>query len=834
MLADVVLPLAVPGAYTYRLPSPMEGHVSVGSRVVVPLGKNKRYTGIVIRLYEAAAAAKEDVDFKDIEELVDERPLLLEHQITFWRWMANYYMCCPGEVMKAAMPSGLKLESETTYAVSEDFVFDDETAENFSEIERTIIRTLITKPKTLDELRKAIPEHGVVSAIRRLSERDIIEVEERVSNAFKAKTELHVRLAEAYRSEASLNVILDMLAASKRTERQEHLLLSYLEISGFTAVFALKNESLAQPVSKRQLLERAGQGSESALAALKKKGVLETYNVEVGRLKTQKALPGLLERPLSEAQDAARVKILDEFAKKDVVLLHGVTSSGKTEVYIKLIEYTLRAGKQVLYLLPEIALTTQITTRLGKVFGDKLGIYHSKFPDNERVELWRRQVGDKPFPVILGVRSALFLPFRNLGLVIVDEEHESSYKQQDPAPRYHARDAAIMLARQCGAKVLLGTATPSLESYTNATAGKFGLVQLFTRFGDVQLPEIIVEDVKELRRKKSMNSPFSPRLSDETQAALQRGEQAIFFQNRRGYSPQIECSKCGWVPYCTKCDVALTFHQRINRLVCHYCGAVYDVPKKCPQCENTELRDIGYGTEKIESAVNSCFPEAKVARMDLDTTRSRSAYEGIISDFQHGRTNLLIGTQMVTKGLDFDRVSIVGILNADQMLNIPDFRSHERAFQMMAQVAGRAGRRGKQGKVILQTRQPDAPTVKQVVANDYEAMYRSEMVDRRTFRYPPAVRLINIYLKHKSEEKVIGAALALAGMLRPYFPDDLLGPDRPAVGRVQLMHIRKMMLKVSPQYTAQSIRATLLSARENVLKMPAFKSVNVFFDVDPL
>ena len=540
MLADVVLPLAVPGAYTYSLPSQMEGHVRVGSRVVVPLGKNKRYTGIVIRISAATPGEKANVEFKDIEELVDERPLLLEPQITFWRWMANYYMCCPGEVMKAAMPSGMKLESETMYAVSEDFVFDDETAENFSEIEKTIIRTLITKPKTLEELRKAIPEHGVVSAIRRLSERNIIEVEERVSNAFKAKTELHVRLAEPYRSEASLNVILDMLAASKRTERQEHLLLSYLEISGYPAVFTLKNESLLLPVSKRQLLERAGQGAESALAALKKKGVLETYNVEVGRLKTQKALPGLLERPLSEAQDAARVKILDEFAKKDVVLLHGVTSSGKTEVYIKLIEYTLRAGKQVLYLLPEIALTTQITTRLGKVFGDKLGIYHSKFPDNERVELWRRQVGVKPFPIILGVRSALFLPFQNLGLIIVDEEHETSYKQQDPAPRYHARDAAIVLAHQCGAKVLLGTATPSLESYTNATTGKFGLVQLFTRFGDVQLPEIIVEDVKELRRKKSMNTPFSPRLSDETHAALQRGEQAIFFQNRRGYSPQIE------------------------------------------------------------------------------------------------------------------------------------------------------------------------------------------------------------------------------------------------------------------------------------------------------
>lgn len=831
MFADVVLPLAVPGAYTYILPSEMEGAVGIGSRVVVPLGKSKRYTGIVIRLHADNTAEGE---LKPVEELVDERPLLLPQQIDFWRWMANYYMCCPGEVMKAAMPSGLKLESETTYALADGFVFSDETAENFSKVEETMLRLLSSKSMTIADLRKAVTGKGLIPAVRRLTERGLIEVEERISNSFKARTELHVRLAEAYDTEESLNVVLDMLGASRRTQRQEQTLLAFLELSGFAAAAALKNPQLMMPVSRQALLNRAGEGAESSLAALKKKGILETYNVEVGRLKTQKALPGLLERPLSDAQEEARVKILDGFTKNDVVLLHGVTSSGKTEVYIKLIQETIAAGKQVLYLLPEIALTTQITTRLGKVFGDKLGIYHSKFPDNERVETWRRQMGADAFPIILGVRSALFLPFQNLGLIIVDEEHETSYKQQDPAPRYHARDAAIVLARQNGAKVLLGTATPSLESYTNAQSGKYGLVQLLTRFGDVQLPEIIVEDVKELRRKKQMSSPFSPHLSDETRQALQRGEQAIFFMNRRGYSPQIECSKCGWVPYCAQCDVALTFHQRINRLVCHYCGNVYDVPKACPQCQNTELRDIGYGTEKIESAVESCFPEAKVSRMDLDTTRSRSAYEGLISDFQHGRSNLLIGTQMVTKGLDFDRVSIVGILNADQMLNIPDFRSHERAFQMMAQVAGRAGRRGKQGKVILQTRQPEAPTIRQVVANDYEAMYRGEMADRQAFRYPPAVRIINIYLKHRDENTVINASLHLANMLRPFFGADLLGPDRPAVGRVQLLHIRKLMLKVSPQFTPQSIRKTLLSARGALLKMQGFKSVNVFFDVDPL
>ena len=836
MLADIVLPLAVPGAYTYHLPATMEGRVSVGSRVVVPLGRSKRYTGIIIRLHAEphATAAQDAAAYRDVEELVDERPLLLESQINLWRWMAQYYMCCPGEVMKAALPSGLKLESETIYGVAEGFVYDDETAAGFSAIEANVLSALSARPQTLADLRKAISGTGVVTTVRRLTERGIIEVDERISAAFKTRTELHVRLAEAYRSEESLNVILDMLGASRRTQRQEQTLIAYLELSSYAAAANLKNEALLLPVSRHQLLDRVGQGGESALAALKKKGILETYNVEVGRLKTQRALPGLLERPLSDAQEQARRQIVAAFDTRDVVLLHGVTSSGKTEVYIKLIEETLRAGKQVLYLLPEIALTTQITTRLGKVFGDKLGIYHSKFPDNERVELWQRQLSDNAFPLILGVRSALFLPFRNLGLVIVDEEHETSYKQQDPAPRYHARDAAIVMARQAGAKVLLGTATPSLESYSNAESGKYALVQLFTRYGDVRLPEIIVEDVKELRRKKEMKTPFSPRLTEETHAALNRGEQAIFFQNRRGYSPQIECSKCGWVPYCTSCDVALTFHQRINLLVCHYCGAMYDVPKQCPQCHNTELRDVGYGTEKIESAVEACFPEARVARMDLDTTRSRSAYEELIRDFQHGRSNLLIGTQMVTKGLDFDGVSIVGILNADQMLNMPDFRCHERSFQMMAQVAGRAGRRGKQGKVILQTRQPDAATVKHVVANDYEAMYRCEMADRRMFRYPPAVRLINIYFKHRDEDTVIKASTAMTQMLRPFFGDDLLGPDRPAVGRVQLMHIRKLMLKVTPQFTPQSIRTTLLSARENLTKTQGFKGVTVFFDVDPL
>ncbi len=830
MFADVVLPLAVPGAYTYLLPDAMVAKTVVGTRVVVPLGKSKRYTGIVIRLHENAT----NISYKEVEEIVDSRPLLLPQQIDFWRWMANYYMCFPGEVMKAALPSGLKLESETVYSLAEGYIYDEETAGDESQRARQILAMLNTKPQNIATLQKQIPGIGLISTLRDLLERGIIEVMERVSQSFKSRTETHIRLAADYRTEESLQMLCNLLEQSRRTQNQFHLLTTFLDISHTATALTLKNESLTVPVKHSVLIEKAGNGAASALASLKKKGILETYNVEVGRLKTHKALPELLARPLSEAQQRAKDSINEAFGTHDTVLLHGVTSSGKTEVYTKLIEETIAKGRQVLYLLPEIALTTQITTRLGRVFGDKLGIYHSKFPDNERVELWHRQLSDRPFPLILGVRSAVFLPFRNLGLVIVDEEHETSYKQQDPAPRYNARDAAIVLAKQYDAKVLLGTATPALETYTNALKGKFGLVELTTRFGDVQLPEIRVEDVKELRRKKQMTTPFAPRLMDAVHESLAEGGQAILFLNRRGYSPQLSCTKCSWTPHCTRCDVALTFHQRINRLVCHYCGSIYDIPTCCPQCQNTELRDIGYGTEKIESAVEACFPEARTARMDLDTTRSRSAYERLIGNFQQRRSNLLVGTQMVTKGLDFDHVNIVGILNADQMLNASDFRAHERAFQMMSQVAGRAGRRGKRGMVILQTQQPQSPTIQHVVDNDYRAMYDMQMADRRQFRFPPEVHLIAIYFKHRNEDVVKHAADAMAGLLRPYFKDDLLGPDRPGVSRVQMQHIRKIMLKTDHRFTPQSIRNTLLAARDQLLKTPAFKGILVFFDVDPL
>lgn len=823
--ADILLPLALSGTLTYHVPEHLAVKVQMGMRVVVPLGKRKYYTGIVVRLHNEAPA--HNIELKAITEVLDDAPILLPAQWKFWQWLAYYYMCSPGEVMKAALPSGLKLESETTVTLNPDYCNDADLSEREERL-RSLLSP--TKGSPIASLAAQMEVANVLPIVKRLMEQGAVRVEEKLTRAFRPRTETHVRLTAAFQNEQALHQAFDAL---HRTPKQSQMLSTYIHLSGLEATLASGNVLPPAEVSKATLVQRS-EGGDAVLGALRRKGILEVYDFEIGRLKPPKALPSLLQRPLSDAQARACREIGTALAEKNICLLHGVTSSGKTEVYIQLIQHEIAAGRQVLFLLPEIALTTQITHRLGRVFGDKMGVYHSKFPDAERVELWQRQLSDRAFSLILGVRSSLFLPFRHLGLIIVDEEHETSYKQQDPAPRYHARDAALVLAHQSGAKVLLGTATPSLESYRNATQlGKYGFVSLTTRFGNIELPEIVVEDVKELRRTKQMTSPFSPRLIQEVRQALKEGYQAILFYNRRGYSPVMECRSCGWTPHCTACDVPLTFHQRIQRMVCHYCGATYDVPKKCPACDDTTLRDIGYGTEKIEAAVQACFPEARTARMDLDTTRSRSAYEQIIDDFQTGKTNLLIGTQMVTKGLDFDRVRVVGILHADQMLSQPDFRAYERAFQMMSQVAGRAGRKGRRGLVILQTRQPRLPLIKQVMEADYESMYASQMVERTAFRYPPVVRLINIYLKHRDERTCEEAAQTFAALVRPHFSGHLLGPDRPAVGRVQSLHIRKLMLKVDATLPPAGVRQTLLAARGVVLSQVAFKSVTLYFDVDP-
>lgn len=823
--ADILLPLMLQGCLTYRIPEALRPDIKVGQRVVVPLGKKRCYTGIVVSLSQTPNTATAPSALKDILSIEDVQSLVTSTQLDFWKWIAYYYMCTPGEVMKAALPTGLKLESETIVARNPAYI-PGETP--LSSRENDILLLLRDGEMSVEQIQNRLKCSNLLPQMQHLLKTEAILLNESLKRQYKPRTETHVRLTEAYFDQNKLNILFDKL---KRAPGQEHFLLTYLDMAEASAAFRLNNYNLLAEVSKAALTRNAAEG-EYALTALRKKGVLETYPYETERIRHIKAIESLAQQPLSEAQQEAYEKITA--CEKQVCLLHGVTSAGKTEIYIKLIQDTLNRGKQVLYMLPEIALTTQITTRLGRVFGDKMGVYHSKYPDNERVEIWRRQSSDNPFQIILGVRSSIFLPFKNLGLIIVDEEHEASYKQQEPAPRYHARDAAIKLAVMTGSKVVLGTATPAIETFRNAKNGKYGYVLLNKRFGGVTLPEIMVEDVQELQRKKEMKTPFSPRLTEAIREALLKKEEVILFQNRRGYAPVLECHTCGWTPRCAHCDVSLTFHQRTNQLVCHYCGATYDVPRCCPNCSDTDLRDIGYGTEKIEAAVHAVFPDARTARMDLDTTRTRNAYEQIIRDFQQGQTDILIGTQMVTKGLDFDKVSVVGILNADQGLNQPDFRAYERTFSMLSQVAGRAGRRSKQGRVFLQTRQPESEIVQQVVRNDYESMYRQQIEERQMFRYPPFVRLINIHLRHRDEHTVDTAAQMLGNLLRPHFKTDLLGPERPFVGIVRLQHLRQIMIKVDLQYNAASIRRTLLAAREAVWQQPKMKSVNIFFDVDPL
>ena len=644
------------------------------------------------------------------------------------------------------------------------------------------------------------------------------------------KTEVYVALADNFQTDKTLNIALDML----RGARQQ--LKAFTHFLQLTHWDTLENNQTQQPVAeitRVELMNESG-ASNATIKALVDRGLLRIYNKEVGRLNTSDTEPTEKPKPLSAAQQEAYNSIVFQFLKKRVVLLHGVTSSGKTEVYIHLISKALQEKKQVLYLLPEIALTVQMTSRLKRVFGKRLGIYHSRYSDAERVEIWKKQLSAEPYEVILGARSAVFLPFQRLGLVIIDEEHEGSFKQQDPAPRYHARSAAIVLASYYGAQTLLGTATPSTETYYNAQTGKYGLVELTTRYKDIALPEIKVVDVKDLRHRKLMNGPFSPTLLSAVRGALERGEQVILFQNRRGFAPMVECHTCGWVPKCDNCDVSLTLHKNMNQLTCHYCGFTYAVPTTCPNCGETDLRGRGYGTEKIEDQFAQLFPEARIARMDLDTTRTKNAYERIIHDFSQGKTNVLIGTQMVTKGLDFDKVSVVGILNADAMLNYPDFRAYEQAFMMMAQVSGRAGRKGKRGLVLLQTTSPELPVIGQVVRNDYQAFYTDLLEERRLFRYPPFFRLVYVYLKHAKEQVAETAGIELGSRLRQLFGDRVLGPDKPAVARVKTLHIRKLVLKLEPSLSGEQVRQCLRYAHNEMAKDKKYATLHVFYDVDPL
>ena len=825
MYIDVILPLPLDGVFTYSVPSELERQVAVGHRVLVPFGRNKTYVGVICNLISNEQIVISNCDnqtstelteksalssnhhysllithysldkIKPILQVLDSSPILLESQLKLWRWISDYYLSPIGEVYKAALPAGLKAE-----------------------------------------------------------------------DGYRPKTETYIRLTPKFRSEQALHIALDML---QRAPSQQKAFVDFLDLALFIVdglqftddyTIGRNDDGLARqspvnckPSTVNYLLgitrdELLNQGHTLAtISALVKRGILETYEQEVGRLNHGGEPHPEHIKPLSLPQQEAFNQIQFAFLQKPVTLLHGVTSSGKTEIYIHLIQQALDKHQQVLYLLPEIALTVQMMERLQRVFGHRLGIYHSKYADAERVEIWQKQLSKNPYDVILGARSAVFLPFQRLGLIIVDEEHETSYKQQDPMPRYHARSAAIVLAKmrneECGmrnddysvgCKVLLGTATPCAETWQNAQTGKYGYVLLTERYKGIELPEIQVIDIKDLQHRKMMHGPFSPILLLKVREALERGEQAILFQNRRGYAPMIECKQCGWVPHCQHCDVSLTLHRNLNQLTCHYCGYTYQVPTECPACGSHELQTRGYGTEKIEDEVRAIFPEARIARMDLDTTRTRQAYERIINDFSAGRTNLLIGTQMISKGLDFDKVSVVGILNADTMLNYPDFRAYEHAFMMMSQVSGRAGRKGRRGLVILQTKSPDLPVIRQIVDNDYAAFFRSLMAERREFRYPPFTRLVCIYLKHRSDSLVDTASLEMGSRLRQWFGARVLGPDRPAVAKVKSLAIRKLLLKIEPGLDLPTVRKYLALAQQQMLQDKRYTSLQIYFDVDPL
>ena len=651
----------------------------------------------------------------------------------------------------------------------------------------------------------------------------------KAEDGYRPKTETYVGLTEKFHDEMALNIALDMVS---RYEKQQKALAGYLELSHWAEISGTAIPDDIKEITQTELCN-VTHCTTPTVKSLVKRGILEIYQKEVGRLNTDGEFTPQNAKLLNEAQQEAYNQVLMQFMKKNVVLLHGVTSSGKTEIYIHLILKALQDHKQVLFLLPEIALTVQIMERLQRVFGSRLGIYHSKYSDAERVEIWKKQVSACPYDIIIGARSAALLPFKNLGLVIIDEEHETSYKQQDPAPRYHARSAAIMLASMCGAKTLLGSATPCMETYTNAKNGKFGYVRLDKRYKDIALPKIEVVDVKDMTRRKMMKGPFSPRLLEAIQESLDNNKQVILFQNRRGFVPIVECQDCGWIPKCEHCDVSLTMHKNINLLTCHYCGYTYAIPKVCPKCGGIHLRGRGFGTEKIEDQIMELFPEAKVARMDLDTTRTKNAYARIIEDFAYGKTNVLIGTQMITKGLDFDRVQLVGILDADSMLNYPDFRAYEHSYMMLQQVSGRAGRKGKQGLVILQTKSADLPVIEQVAANDSKTFYEDLDEERRLFNYPPYTRLIYVYLKHQHDNMVESAALMLGSILRGWFGERILGPDKPAVARVKSMCIRKIMIKMENGIDQKKVREYLRMAQKQILQDKQYAALQIFYDVDP-
>jgi len=817
---DVILPLPLRQLFTYSIPDNLQNSVEVGKRVIVQFGSRKIYTAIVYSIHNKAP---KEYQTKDIISVLDEKPIANNQQLKLWQWIADYYMCSVGEVFKAALPSGLKLESETKVIYNP----TDIDQKKFNTTETLVLDFLADKNiASITEISNALKRKDALPIIKSLLDKKAVILEEKLRENYKPKTESYIKLHDSISTESKLNEVFDSLS---RAQKQLHVLMSYIKLSG-----KFVNNKNTE-VSKKKLVEDS-KSSSAIIKSLFDKNILEEYDKTVSRL-NESVVEKTEIKELSEAQNNAYNDIQNQFNEKDVVLLQGVTSSGKTEIYIYLIKEQIEKGNQVLYLLPEIALTTQIINRLKAVFGNRVGIYHSKFSDSERVEVYQNILDPNnklKYDIILGVRSSLFLPFSKLGLIIVDEEHENTYKQYDPAPRYNARDCSVVLAQMHKAKVLLGTATPSIESYFNAKAGKYGLVYLTERYKNIQMPEIQLADILRAKKRKEMKSHFSPDLLDSIKESLAMGEQVILFQNRRGFAPYLECDMCGWIPHCTNCDVSLTYHRHKNELVCHYCGYTIRSPKTCKACGNTAIQTRGFGTEKIEDDIKIFFPDAKVARMDMDSTRKKNAYQNIISGFEDGKIDILIGTQMVSKGLDFDNVSLVGILNADNMLNFPDFRAFERSYQLMAQVSGRAGRKNKQGKVIIQTSNPAHPILQFVLDNKFEEMYKSQLFERKNFKYPPFYKLINISIRHKKQEVTDQAAHQLSVSLRKIFGKRVLGPEPPIISRVQNYFIKNVILKVERERSYLKAKQLL---NEQIIELQTsdnYKSVHVSIDVDPV
>lgn len=816
---DIILPLTLPKAYTYRVPKELTGKLKIGQRVVVQFGRGKKkYSGIIANIHDQPP---QTYQAKYIEAVLDDRPIVNQKQLKLWEWTAEYYLANIGEVMAAALPSALKLASETKVLINPEFTFngDDLTDNEFLICEALEVRNSLT----LQEISEITNLKNVHHLVKSLIDKKAILVEEELKRKFKPKTAVFVRLTKAASNDDNLKLVFDEL---NRAPKQMEALLKFIDLSK-------KFEKQKKEVRKTDLQNKAGVSS-SVINALVDKGVFELYEKVIGRLYLNDEEDNI-QKDLSSPQSVTYKSIKEQWKEKDVVLLNGVTSSGKTEIYIHLINDALKQNKQVLYLLPEIALTTQIINRLKNIFGNKVGVYHSKFNENERVEIWNKVLDDADdYRIILGARSAIFLPFNNLGLVIVDEEHENTFKQFDPAPRYNARDLAVVLSQIHNNKVLLGSATPSIESYYNAQTSKYGYVELTERYGNVQLPEIICVDVKEATRKKKMKSHFSPQLYEEMKNALENKKQIILFQNRRGYAPFIICESCGHTPYCQNCDVALTYHKNDQKLKCHYCGYSISLQSTCSACGSNRLTQKGFGTEKIEEELSIFFPSAKVKRMDLDTTRSKNAYQELISAFEEGAIDILVGTQMVTKGLDFDNVSLVGILNADNMLNYPDFRAFERSFQLMLQVSGRAGRKNARGKVMIQTYNPDHPIIKKVIQHDYKLMAEEELIERKKFKYPPFYRLIKITLKHKDFKLLNQASVVYANQLKSVFGNQrVLGPEYPVVTRIRNYFLKCVVLKIEKNADIKKFKKELININNSFLNNKHFNQVYLTLDVDP-